>query len=283
VDDAAVHHVFDGGWIWVLRFNNGLTSAGAAATDTLANELRFAEAEPAWRRLLDRLPSVREQFSAATPTLPFVHMPRIPFRSARAAGERWALLPSAAGFVDPLLSTGFPLTLLGVERLAGFLERGWPPPGLGDSLAAYERQTFIELDTTAALVGALYANLDRFEVFAALTKLYFAAAMFAETMRRLGRPERASSFLLVNDPGFGPALHDCITSARRGGSEQERRETIDAVLKTIAPFDLAGLGKASRRNWHPCRADDLLAAAPKLGVDRPALEQLLARCGFAIG
>ncbi len=30
VDDAAVHHVFPGGWIWVLRFNNGLTSAGVA-------------------------------------------------------------------------------------------------------------------------------------------------------------------------------------------------------------------------------------------------------------
>ena len=36
VDDAAVHHIFDGGWIWVLQFNNGITSAGVAATDELA-------------------------------------------------------------------------------------------------------------------------------------------------------------------------------------------------------------------------------------------------------
>ena len=36
VDDAALHHVFDGGWIWVLRFNNGITSAGAALTDPAA-------------------------------------------------------------------------------------------------------------------------------------------------------------------------------------------------------------------------------------------------------
>src|SRR6185503_15467597 len=28
VDNAALHHVFPGGWIWVLRFNNGITSAG---------------------------------------------------------------------------------------------------------------------------------------------------------------------------------------------------------------------------------------------------------------
>ena len=27
IDDAAVHHVFDGGWVWVLQFNNGVTTA----------------------------------------------------------------------------------------------------------------------------------------------------------------------------------------------------------------------------------------------------------------
>ena len=36
IDDAAMHHVFDGGWVWVLRFNNGITSAGVAATSLLA-------------------------------------------------------------------------------------------------------------------------------------------------------------------------------------------------------------------------------------------------------
>jgi hypothetical protein len=43
VDDAAMHHVFDGGWIWILRFNNGLTSAGVAAIGRLADELNLAE------------------------------------------------------------------------------------------------------------------------------------------------------------------------------------------------------------------------------------------------
>jgi FADH2 O2-dependent halogenase len=281
VDDAALHHVFDGGWIWVLRFNNGLTSAGVAATNALANELRFAEGEPAWQRLLERFPSVHEQFLAAKPTLPFVHAPRLSFRSASAAGARWALLPSAAGFVDPLLSTGFPLTLLGVERLARLLEEDWQAPRLTKRLQAYETQTLAELDTTAALVGALYANMDQFDAFAALSKLYFAAAMYAETMRRLGQPERVNSFLLIKDPKFGPALRHCIEKARRGTTPSDRAATIEAILKVIEPFDLAGLGDPSRRNWHPCCAEDLLAAAPKLGVERTAIEQLLARCGFA--
>src|SRR5262245_51014583 len=81
VDDAAMHHVFEGGWIWVLRFNNGVTSAGVAATDELARELNFAEGEPAWKRLLERLPTVQEQFAEAKPQLPFIHTQRLAFRS----------------------------------------------------------------------------------------------------------------------------------------------------------------------------------------------------------
>jgi tetracycline 7-halogenase / FADH2 O2-dependent halogenase len=118
VDAAALHHVFDGGWMWVLRFDNGVTSAGVAVTDTLAAELRLADGEPAWHRLLARYPSVAAQFAEAHPIREFTWMRRVPWRSSCAAGDRWAMLPSAAAFVDPLFSTGMPLTLLGVERLA---------------------------------------------------------------------------------------------------------------------------------------------------------------------
>jgi FADH2 O2-dependent halogenase len=79
-----------------------------ALTDRLAASLGASEGEPAWRRLLASLPSVADQFRDAQPVLPFVHSPRIAFRSARVAGTNWALLPSAAGVIDPLLSTGFP-------------------------------------------------------------------------------------------------------------------------------------------------------------------------------
>jgi tetracycline 7-halogenase / FADH2 O2-dependent halogenase len=68
---------------------------------------------------------LKEQFAEARAMRPFVHMPRMAFRSSEVAGERWALLPSAAGFVDPLLSTGIPLTLLGVSRIAEIIERDW--------------------------------------------------------------------------------------------------------------------------------------------------------------
>ncbi len=285
VDDAAVHHVFDGGWIWVLRFNNGITSAGVAARETLAKELRLAEGAPAWKRLLQRLPTLAEQFSGASVELPFIHTPRLSFRSGAVAGPRWALLPSAAGFVDPLLSSGFPLTLLGVARLAEILATGWNSPGFEECLGRYGRCTLEELDAAALLAGALYANLNDFPLFAALSLLYFASASFSETARRLNRPQLAGGFLLHDDPRFGPQLRSCCERARRarensGLTAATRAKLIEDIFDAIAPIDMAGLSDRSRRNWHPADARDLLNAARKLGVARSEIEQMLDRCGF---
>jgi len=266
VDDAALHHVFEGGWIWVLRFNNGLTSAGVAATAEVARKFRFEEGEPAWHRLLEQLPSVRDQFAKARPHLPFIHAPTLAFRSSVAAGANWAVLPSAAGFVDPLLSNGFPLTLLGIERLAVALEKDRGTERFSARLQAYEQQTLRELDITAELVGALYANMHDMEMFSAVTMLYFAAAMTAETRRRIGAKTSLPSFLLESDAQFGPALRSCLRSCR----EKAHSTSAEATC----------LGDPVRRNWYPCLAEDLLNAAPKLGVGRDVIEQLLVRSGF---
>jgi FADH2 O2-dependent halogenase len=267
-DDAALHHLFDGGWIWVLRFNNGLTSAGVAATDEVAGRFGFAEGAPAWDRLLDSLPAVKAQFAGAKAELPFVHAPRLSFRTSVIAGRRWAMLPSAAGFIDPLLSTGFPLTLFGVARLGEMLATDWDAEG-------YSNQTNAELCATARLIGALYRSMNDFPLFTHVSLLYFAAASFAETVRRLGRKEMASSFLLCGDPVFGPLsarLCERVMQGERGlGAE---------ILRAIQPFDVAGLCRADRRNWYPVEAADLLGGVAQLGVTGEEVKRLLARTGF---
>jgi len=280
IDDAAVHHVFDGGWIWVLQFNNGITSAGVAATDVCASRLRFAEGQAAWERLLEQIPALKEQFSTARPERPFTQIPRLSFRSAGIVGNRWALLPSAAGFVDPLLSTGFPLTLLGVARLAKILKEDWEKPGFAARLDEYAQQTDRELLATARLIGALYANMNNFPVFIALTLLYFAAASFSEAARRLGKPHLATGFLLCDDPVFGPASRSLMERARKPLTQAESQILIRDIHASIEPFNIAGLGRAERRNWYPVEAKDLLDGAGKLNVTHAEIEAMLQRCGF---
>ncbi len=280
VDDAAVHHVFPGGWIWVLRFSNGITSAGVAAEDALARDLGLEDGEAAWERLLRRFPSVHSQFAEARPALPFTYAPRLGFRRARASGDGWALLPSAAAFADPLLSMGFPLALLGIRRLGLALAEDWGTPCFGERVAALGEATLVEADAAARLVGALYAAFDDFPLFVEISKLYFAAASYSESARRLGKTHLADSFLLSGRPDFGPALRRICDAAREPRTDDARARLLAGIARTIEPFDVAGLLDASRRNWFPVDADDLRAAAPKLGATPPEIERLLAATGF---
>ena len=280
VDDAAVHHVFDGGWIWVLKFNNGVTSAGVAATDELSIQLRLGDGADAWQRLLDLIPPLKKQFSNAQALRPFIYMPRLSFRSSAVVGQRWAMLPSAAGFVDPLLSTGFPLTLLGVSRLAEIIEKDWGSPNFTNRLQTYALQTDNELLAAAQLISHLYASMDKFPLFVSLTMLYFAAASFAESARRLGKSQLAPSFLLHDDPRFGPAMHKCFELAAGAHRDQQIDEVTREVLQAIEPINIARLGDTQRRNWYPVDANDLFKASTKLGATEDDISQLLKRCGF---
>jgi len=281
VDDAALHHVFPGGWIWVLRFANGITSAGAVLVRERARALKLEEGEAAWKRLLAELPSVRAQFENARPVLPFAYTPRVAARTRHLVGPGWAMLPATAGVIDPLLSTGFPLNLLGIGRLVEALDQTWEGEGRDEALALYAKNTQLELDATERLVAALYATMGDFELFKRLALLYFAAASFSETARRLGRPGLAQGFLLHADERFGPELRDCCDEATQGPQGAARSLLLQRIDRAIAPFDAAGLGDRTRHDWYPVRAEDLLAAAPKLHATPEELHALLDRCGFA--
>lgn len=277
VDDAAVHHVFDGGWVWVLRFNNGVTSAGVAATHAVAGELGLSEGEPAWQRLLERLPALKSQFEQAIPCQPFRHMPTVSFRSNTIAGSRWAMLPSAAGFVDPLLSTGFALTLMGIERLARILQLG----DLTRELQCYARQTEGELLTASRLIGALYATMDNFPAFTAVSLLYFAAVSFSETAHRLGKTELAPGFLLDQHPEFGPAARLLLERPYKLEGAAETQVFTEEVLRLIEPFNLGRFGDPTCHNQYPVRAEDLLNARSKLAASREEIITMLDKIGFS--
>jgi FADH2 O2-dependent halogenase len=273
VDDAALHHVFDGGWMWVLRFGNGVTSAGVAVEDALAEELKLRDGEAAWQRLLARFPTVRAQFVDAEPIRRFDWMPRVSYRASTAAGPGWAMLPSAAAFVDPLFSTGFPLTLLGIERLAGRLESGefFTTPA---SMDGYSAVTLAEADHTATFVAGCYAGFPRFDDFVQYSMFYFAAASYAEMARRVSPSRAAGGFLRAADPAFAtalrslsPAVHPSPVSAR-------------AVRDAVEPVNIAGLCGPEKRNWYPADAADTIAAAWKLGVPAETVAETLRALGL---
>ena len=260
VDAAALHHVFDGGWMWVLRFDNGVTSAGVAVDDWLARELQLADGAPAWARLLARYPTVAAQFANAEPIREFTWMPGVPYRAAHAAGDGWAMLPSAAAFVDPLFSSGIPMTLVGIGRLGRALE-AWSDGGYvsgGPSWGVYGARTLAEADHTARFVAGCYAAFPRFDDFVAYAMFYFVAASFSEMAGRLGAPSRG--FLCQADPEFADALGALSPVVSR------HDDLARLVASCTERLNIAGLCDPAKRNWYAVDLEDTIRGASKLGV-----------------
>ena len=122
-DQATLHHLFDGGWFWVIPFDNHtwkvnpLCSVGLTLDRRKYPETGKPAAEE-FQEFVDRLPSFSFQMRDARPVRSWVSTPRIQYASKTLAGDRWCLLPHSAGFIDALYSNGLTLTLVGVQSVA---------------------------------------------------------------------------------------------------------------------------------------------------------------------
>lgn len=266
VDDAALHHVFDGGWMWVLRFDNGITSAGFAFED------RLADGPDPWSQLLERLPSIRVQFEDAEPVEAWRRMPRAAFRTSVAGGHRWTMLPSAAAVIDPLFSTGIPLALLGVDRIGRAIREAWGRPEFEERMRAHERETLFEADAAARLVGAAYSCFGSFPHFVGIASCYLASVSFSEVCYRLGDRGRANGFLACRDAEYAKAFHEVAAMAR---ARADLTEFSSRVAEAVASMNVAGFCDPRRRNWYPVDFGALLDAAGKLGRSREELVAFL--------
>ena len=284
-DWAAVHHVIDEGWMYSLRFDDGVTSAGFLLTPRGAAALNSSgAAEPAslWRELIQRYPTLASAFAEATPLMPIAFRPLIQHRLTRAAGERWAMMPHAYAFVDPLFSTGIAWGLRAVERLALAFESAAPNrrvPDL-DALTRYDAALAAEADQIDRVVAGAYEAMAHFDLFAAQAMLYFAAVSFAEASQRLAPKESAAwnGFLGVGDPVLGPLPGEALQrlrqiTQRRGevGTAEQRQGFADWISQAIAPRNIAGLADPARRNLYPVDFDVLMERHALLGMGRDQL------------
>jgi FADH2 O2-dependent halogenase len=247
-DDAALHHLLSEGWMWQLRFDNGVTSVGFVLE---SDPLDVPPADE-WQTLLQRYPALQQQFTAAEIVAPpqgLRSTGRLQRRWVPAAGPDWVLLPSTAGFIDPLHSTGIAHSLFGVRRLVHLLERHWGRESLEAALADYDRAVQQELTLIDDLVAAAYAARHEFAVFVAAAALYFTAVTTCE--RRCLEGE-VPAFLAADDAALADVLRclsrQIITAARRGAACAP--ELIATVRAAIRPWNRVGLLDPAARNMY---------------------------------
>jgi FADH2 O2-dependent halogenase len=255
-DAAALHHILEEGWIWVLRFNNGVTSAGIAFDGERRQVDISHRPEELWSAILRKYPSIGRQFHRARPVQPWLGTGRLQRRASRYAGADWALLPHAAYFLDPLFSLGNAHTLQGIQRLARLLIDHWSSSTLGEQLAAYERLLHHEIEVFDWLIHGCYRSFRHFELFTSYAMYYFAAAIACESRRRAGEAFSDHDFLLTSDRVFTNRLkgsyESLLTLAQSTYPQPDRIEAFhQQVARDIAPINTAGLADLDKANMYP--------------------------------
>ena len=236
-----MHHVFDGGWIWILRFNNGVTSAGISATDGYADNWGFVTGPTHGTESCNAFRFCRIAFEMRRPfnhslTYLAYHF-AVP---ALRAGTGRCCRP-LRGLSIRSCRRDFHSHCSGSRRIAEILEARRDARDYEALLQEYAVQTDAELVATGRLIAALYANMNNFPVFVSLSLLYFAAASFSETARRLESQNWRRHF------SSWPS--DIWTGMRRFvGARSKYRDRGRSVslskdiLRAIEPINIAGLG-----------------------------------------
>jgi len=242
-DAAALHHILDDGWIYVLPFDDGLVSAGVSYDGTLRQPDPTLTPEQEWLAMLARYPLIARQFGAARAVRPWARTGRLQRRSARLAGDDWALLPSGAYTLDALFSTGNAHSLWNIMRLARLL------PSWATGRREYEAALGREIDFIDMLVHASYRAFRSPRLLWAWTMYYFTGAIAAEERREQGRAGPDEEFLSSHLPAFRAAVMRGHADLCAGVTDEAA--FVARMREDIAPLNTTGLGDPAKGDMYP--------------------------------
>ena len=257
-DDSALHHVMQDGWMWNLRFDNGLVSAGMCILEGSAAHHALEHSSPAeWLQArIARYPGIAWMFGDAKLACKpgqVLSSGRLQRRAAQAAERDWIALPHTVGFVDPLHSTGIAHTLAGVERVARMLDKHWQRATWADEVRAYEATVFTELDFVDQVVHGCYRAMSDFERFKDYSMTYFAAATCWEKRRMEAPDEFEGALFCADDLALRRAvncLYVDLLQSHSSGQPAEIAASRERTRQALAPFNHAGLCDPAVKNMY---------------------------------
>jgi FADH2 O2-dependent halogenase len=173
------HHLFNGGWFWVIPFNNwkGATNPAISVGLTLDNRVHprreGVTPEEEFRSHVARFPTVAKHFANAKPIRPWVSVPKCQYSSRQVVGDRWCLMAHSAGFVDALYSSGLVMTVSTVQQLIEPLCRALDSDRFSrDAFLCVEEDMQRRLRFTDMLVFGSYTSLRDFELWNAWVRIW---------------------------------------------------------------------------------------------------------------
>ena len=248
-DDAAQHHLTETGWLWMLRFNNGITSVGLTEwigemptwPENSSHHLNQCAPRTNESQSLPRLVEDYPSLTEMTATASFVGPPNGVQSTGRLQrffnpllSPRYLMLPTAALTLDPLHSTGIAHALAGVERILDIILVRSQGKEQMLAMQQYETSFLQESRILDELVNTAYLTMGDFERFTAACMLYFAGAIACEERYQQG--EVPSHLWNTDDPAFTNFVTRACAALR-----DHQEDYQDMISDGLLPWNTAGL------------------------------------------
>ena len=151
-------------WFWVIPLSPTRTSVGVVLDGAIYKKSGLS-AEEFLQQAIEEQPILMQQMRHAERVTPVRTAADFSYRSTRLTGDRWMLAGDAAGFIDPVFSSGVFLAVLGGEQAADALHVVLDHPRKRRKLfARYERHVNKAMDVYLRFVDAWYSK-EFIEVF----------------------------------------------------------------------------------------------------------------------
>ena len=153
-------------WFWLIPLTTERTSIGVVLDSEVFRNSKLS-AEDFLEQALAEQPIIAKRMTNARRVSQVYVEADFSYRSARLHGDRWLLAGDAAGFIDPIFSSGVFLAVFSGEQCADVLNEVFDHPRKAKRLfAVYERAVNRAMDIYLRFVNAWYTK-EFIEVFLA--------------------------------------------------------------------------------------------------------------------
>ena len=159
-------------WFWVIPLENDRTSIGVVLESADFKKSGLS-AQEFFERAIAEQPLMRNRIGDGQRVSQVYTAADFSYRSERLTGNRWLLAGDAAGFIDPVFSSGVFLAVLAGEQAADVLHEVLDHPQKARRLFRhYERLVNRAMDVYLRFVESWYAGKEFIEVFLTPTQLF---------------------------------------------------------------------------------------------------------------
>jgi flavin-dependent dehydrogenase len=153
-------------WFWMIPLTDARTSVGVVMDTATFRETKLAP-QAALEKFIAEQPLMNERMKNAVRVSPVYSAGDYSYRNTRLSGERWLLVGDAAGFIDPVFSSGVFLAIMSAEKAADTLDEVLRDESRrGRLFAKYSRSVNRIMDIYLTFVNSWYRRSKEFlEVF----------------------------------------------------------------------------------------------------------------------